>query len=202
MTRRLPSGGSFRRRLRLWAGLERNELCRPCDRVEAWLRVLTLAAFLLAAPLAAWGAGAVVYQASTHAEQVERSDRVRVDAVLLADARPVGVGFAVVPQVPVLAQWTAPDGSPRTGAILVGTSAPAGTVVPIWTDRAGNVAQPPREHDQTTMRTMVAATVAGLTVAVVLAGVRMAVRQALDRRRMAAWDAEWSRIAPRWMEYH
>lgn len=201
MTRRLPGGDPLRRRLRLWAGLERNELCRPCDRVEARLRVLLLIAFLLAAPFAAWAAGAVVYRASVEAEAVERSSRVRVDAVLLADARPVGVGFAAVPQVPVLARWTAADGSPRTGAILVAITAPAGTVVPIWTDRAGNVAEPPREHDQTTMRTSVAAMLAGFTVAGLFGAVKVGVRRVLNRRRMAAWDAEWSQVAPRWMEF-
>jgi hypothetical protein len=202
VTRTLRGGGSFRRRLRLWAGLERNALCRPCDRVQARVRVLLVVVFLLTAPLAAAGAAAAVYRASAHAEAVERSSRVRVDAVLLADARPVGGAFAAVPRIPVLARWTAADGSPRTGAILVSTTAPAGTVVPIWTDRAGNVAEPPRDHEQTTMRASVAAMVVGSTVALLLAAVQVTVRRTLNRRRMAAWDAEWSRVAPRWQEYH
>jgi hypothetical protein len=190
-----------RRRVRLWAGLERSPLCRPYDRLEARLCLLLAVVFLLAVPLAAWGAGAVVYRASAHAEQSQRSNRVLVDAQLLAAAHPVGIGFAAVPQVPVLARWTAADGTPRTGAILVGVTAPAGAVVPIWTDRAGNVAQPPRDRDQTAMRTSVAVVVAGFGLAALLGGVRMAVRRVFDRRRMAAWDAEWSRVAPRWMEH-
>jgi hypothetical protein len=189
------------RRARLWAGLERSPLCRPCDRLEARLRVLLVLLFLVTVPLAAWAAGAVVYRASTQTEQAQRADRVQVEAVLLAEAHPIGVGFAVVPQVPVPAQWTAPDGSPRSGAILVGTSAPAGTVVPIWTDRAGNVVEPPRDRDQTTMRTSVAAFVAGSMWAMLLAAVGMVVRRALDRQRMAAWDAEWAEVAPRWTEH-
>jgi hypothetical protein len=190
-----------RRRVRLWAGLERGPLCRPCDRLEGRLCVLLAVLFLLVVPLAAWGAGAAVYRASAQAEQAERSNRVLVDAVLLEEARPVGVGFAAVPQVPVLAQWTAADGTPRSGAILVGVTAPAGAVVPIWTDRAGNIAQPPRERDQTTMRTSVAAIVAAFGLAMVLGAVRMSVRRAFDRRRMAAWDAEWSQVAPRWTQH-
>jgi hypothetical protein len=192
---------SLRRRVRLWAGLERSPLCRPCDRREARLYVLLTLVFLLAVPLAAWGAGAAVYRTSAHTEQAEQSNRVLVDAVLLAEARPVGVGFAAMPQVPVPAQWTAADGSQRSGAILVGVTAPAGAVVPIWTDRAGNIAEPPRDRDQTTMRTSVAAIVAGFGLAMLLGCARMGVRCAFNRRRMAAWDAEWSQVAPRWTEH-
>jgi hypothetical protein len=106
-----------------------------------------------------------------------------------------------VPHLPVPARWTAADGSVRTGAILVSTSAAAGTVVPVWTDRAGNLVDPPRGHDQTVMRGSAAAMVAGLGLVMLLVGVRAAARRALDRRRMAAWDAEWSHVAARWTDH-
>jgi hypothetical protein len=185
------------RRLSRWAGLERSPLCRPCDRLEARVGTLLVLAFLLTAPLAAWLAGGAAYRASAQVEQVQRSERVATQAVLLADAGPITVGFAVVPQVPVAARWTAPDGSPRSGPVVVAMSAPAGTAVPIWTDRAGNVVDPPREHEQTVLRASVAAMVAGLVVAMLLAGARVGFRRAVDRRRMAGWDAEWSELASR-----
>ncbi len=185
------------RRLSRWAGAERSPLCRPCDRLEARVGALLVLAFLLTAPLAACLAGGAAYRASAQTEQVERSERAATRAVLLANAGPVAVGFAVVPQVPVLARWTAPDGSPRTGPIVVTMSAPAGTEVPIWTDRAGNVVDPPREHEQTVLRASVAAMVAGFVVAMLLGGARAGVRRAVDRRRMAGWDAEWSELASR-----
>lgn len=185
-------------RLERWAGLQRSPLCRPCDRVEARVGALLVLAFLLTAPLAAWLAGGAAYRASAHVEQVERSERVATQAVLLADAGPIAVGFAVVPQIPVAARWTAPDGSPRSGLVVVAMSAPAGTAVPIWTDRAGNVVDPPREHEQTVLRASVAATVAGFVVAMLLTGVRAGVRRTVNRRRMAGWDAEWSELASRW----
>jgi hypothetical protein len=190
----------LRRRFRLWAGLEQSPLCRPCDRLEARLRALLVLVFVLAVPLAAWAAGAAVYRVSARTEQAERSDRVLVHAELLAEARPIGVGFAAVPQVPVPAQWTAADGSQHSGAILVGMTAPAGAVVPIWTDRAGNITEPPRDRDQTTMRTSVAAIAAGSGLALLLYGGWLALRRAFNRRRMAAWDAEWCQVAPRWPE--
>jgi hypothetical protein len=185
-------------RLERWAGLARSPLCRPCDRLEARVGALLVLAFLLIAPLAAWLAGGAAYRASAHVEQAERSERVATQAVLLANAGQVGVRFAVVPQVPVAAQWTAPDGSPRTGQVVVAMSAPAGTAVPIWTDRAGNLVERPREHDQTVLRASVAAMVAVFGLAMLLTGVRAGVRRAVDRRRMAGWDAEWSELASRW----
>jgi hypothetical protein len=199
VTRFIRSG--VRRRLRLWVGFEHSPLCRPCDRLEARLRVLLVLVFMLAVPFVAWAAGAAVYRTSAHTEQSERSNRILVDAVLLAESHPVGVGFAAVPQVPVPAQWTAADGSQHSGAILVGVTAPAGAVVPIWTDRAGNIAEPPRGRDQTTMRTSVAAIVAGAGLALLLGGVRLAVWSVLNRRRMAGWDAEWTQVAPKWTEH-
>jgi hypothetical protein len=158
---------------------------------------LLVLAFLLTAPLAMWLAGGAAYRASAHTEQVERSQRVAMQAVLLADAGPIAIGFGVVPQVPVAARWTAPDGSPRTGVIVVAMSAPAGTAVSIWTDRAGNVVDPPREHEQTVLRASVAVMVAGSGLVLLLLAVRAGVRRAVDRRRMAGWDAEWSELASR-----
>jgi hypothetical protein len=163
--------------------------------------VLLVVVYLLAAPLAGWCAGNAAYHASTRTERAERADRTLTHAVLLVDASPVAVGFAVVPKVPVPARWTAPDGSERTGAIVVSMSAPAGTAVPIWTDPAGNRVDPPRDRDQTLMRASVAAMVAGLGLTLLLAGARAALRRTLNRRRMAAWDAEWSLVAPRWTSH-
>lgn len=200
MTRFIRDGGTLRRRIRLWTGWERSPLCRPDDRLEARLCVLLAVVFLLVVPVSAWGAGTAVYRASTQAERSERSNRVLVEARLLADAHQVGFGLGTVPEVPVLARWTAADGTERTGAILVGVTAPAGTVVPIWTDRAGNLVQPPRDRDQTAMRTSAAAIGAAFVAAALLGLVRLLMRRAFDRRRMAAWDDEWSLVASRWTE--
>ncbi len=160
--------------------------------------MLLAMAFLLAAPLVAWSAGGSAYRVSTGVERAERAQRLPTEAVLLADANSGTVGFAVVPQVPVAARWTAADGTERVGAVVVSANASAGTVIPIWTDHAGDVVGPPREHDQTVMRASVAGAAAVLGLTALLAGVRLAVRRHLDRRRMAVWDAEWAWVAARW----
>jgi len=41
--------------------------------------------------------------------------------------------------------------------------------------------------------------VAGLTLLVIVSA--LAIRRTLDRRRMAAWDAEWSATGPHWCNY-
>ncbi|MGA2827700.1 MAG: hypothetical protein ABSF03_16500 [Streptosporangiaceae bacterium] len=41
--------------------------------------------------------------------------------------------------------------------------------------------------------------VAGLTLLVIVSA--LVIRRILDRRRMAAWDAEWSATGPPWCNY-
>lgn len=188
------------RRARRFLGLDRNPLWRPVDRIDAWLTVLLAATFLVAGPVVAWQTGVAAYREAMFAERIARLDHVRVDAVLLEDAVLTYSGSDTAPLVqnPVPARWNGPDGSPHRGMIVPASPGPAGTVVPVWTDAAGNRTAPPRMVGDMELEGIRTGLVALLALGGVLAGVGTLVRQMTNRRRLAWWAGEWTFVEPRW----
>jgi hypothetical protein len=78
------------------------------------------------------------------------------------------------------------------------SGATAGSTVPVWVDRVGRLADPPLGRAQLLTRAHLAEEVAVGAFAIVLITACWLARRALDRRRMAAWDADWLATAPRW----
>jgi hypothetical protein len=76
--------------------------------------------------------------------------------------------------------------------------AAAGSTVKIWVNQAGRLTDSPLQHSQVTGRAIVAQVLAVTALGVVLIIVGWAARWALDRRRLAAWEAEWLASGPRW----
>jgi hypothetical protein len=70
--------------------------------------------------------------------------------------------------------------------------------VPVWLDRAGHVQTPPLTAAQARERVITAAAAALAALAVLLAGLGVAGRCVLNRRRLAAWEAAWRLTGPRW----
>ena len=176
----------------------RNPLWRTTDRIQAAVTRTLIGVFLLGAPLVAVHAGETAYRAGVHAEWVERADRWRDTAELLADA---GDTFSMEYSldgltVPALVAWTGPDGIRRTGYVLTAPGTNAGSTVPVWTDRTGAQVDAPRRHEQTVSRTVASAALAVAGLLVVLLGIGVAVRHLLNRRRLAHWEAEWARVEP------
>jgi hypothetical protein len=101
-------------------------------------------------------------------------------------------------QVRVLARWRGPGTAPRTGEVLATSGSPAGSAVTVWLDASGKLAGPPLQPGQITDRIIVVAVLAPTVLALsLLTALRLAERLA-DRRRLAAWDAAWSRVGPQW----
>ena len=123
--------------------------------------------------------------------------------VLLAPA-PLGVqvgaaGHALreVP-VPVAVRYTPPDGIERRADMLVSGPLPAGTRVPVWVDRAGDIAPAPTGRYEAMRNAVVGAlTVLGAT-ALVLGGIWLGVRRVLDRIDADRWEREWAQVEPQW----
>jgi hypothetical protein len=67
-------------------GLDGNPLRRASDRAEAWIRVGLVAVFLIAGPLAALGAGHLVYHAEITGAPVQATRTHLVKAALLQPA--------------------------------------------------------------------------------------------------------------------
>ncbi len=179
---------------------DRNPLRRASDRVETAVLGLLLAAFLAAAPFAAHAAGTWASARFTAEQRTQVSAVHQVRAVLLQAPLSWNADLYGVAPGPVAdARWTAPDGHPCTGLIPVpSSSAAAGSTVLVWTDRVGQLAYPPLQHGQVAGRVALAEGLAVLVLAVALIVAARLARWALDRRRLAGWDADWLATGPRW----
>lgn len=178
--------------------LDRNPLRRRSDRAETAVLAVLAAAFLAGAPVAALATGAWE-TAAAHREQVaQEAERYRVPAVVLetADLPTVAGGSIAEPEAE--ARWTAPDGATIASQIPVVSGTQAGTTVRIWVTREGAITQPPMLDSQVKGQVSLAETGAVAALAVTLAVVGAAARKVLDRRRIAAWEAEWRAAGPRW----
>lgn len=185
---------------RLSLGLARNPLHRPVDRLQACIMAGLLAAFLAGAPLAAVAAGGWVHAAGLREQRAQRSWH-QVPAVL-RQAAPRQAAFRHwSPATWVRASWTPPGGRPRAWLVPAPPGAPAGSTIKIWAQRTGPIAGTPLTGEQITARSITAAMIAVACLAIVVAGLAKAARWLLDRRRLAAWEADWASTGPRWTRH-
>jgi hypothetical protein len=191
-----PGLGWLRRRLwGLWP--DRNPLRRRYDRAEAAILAGLVAAFLIGGPLAALAAGRWAYDSTARAERAELSTLHQVPAVLLTTAT---VQQAWSPAT-ARAWWSGPGGARRTGQVPAPAGSPAGTTVKVWMDAAGWPAEPPPRHTQMAGNAVLAAMVTVFALALVLGGAGRLGRRLADRRRLAAWEAEWRATGPKWSRH-
>jgi hypothetical protein len=177
--------------------LDRNPLRRGSDRAETIVIGALLAAFLAAAPFAAYAAGAWGHDSAARQAQAQRASLVQVTATLLWSA-PILAGYGSGSGFAAEARWRAPDGPVRTGELFVTPDAAASHSTRIWVDQTGRLTNPPLSGDQMTGRAQLAAGVAVGTLAAVLGMAGWLVRRSLDHRRLSGWDAEWLANGPRW----
>ena len=197
--RRRPKRPSSHWLSRLLRGrrFDRNPLRRKSDRAETAVLALLLAAFLVAAPFAGHAAGSRAYAIAARNAQAEQASAHRVPATLL-QAVPSWSDYSQAPAAGVAARWRAPDGQVRTGQVFPPSGAPAGSTVMVWTNRAGQLTDPPLRHTQVVNQADLAAGGAIGFLAITLTVVSWLARRSLDRRRLAAWDADWLAHGPRW----
>ncbi len=169
---------------------DRNPLRRASDRVETAVLAVLVIAFVVAAPFAALTAGSYVLGRAQQAQLSQQASSYQVPArVLRLDSQGTVYGD---PQAQ--ARWTAHDGKVITGEITVPLGATVGSTQWLWTTANGQVTNPPLEDSQVTGQAYFAEGLAVFTVALLLAITGLVARWALDKRRMAAWDAEWRRL--------
>lgn len=186
------------RRLTRRLGRERNPLRRRSDLIEAWIAPVAIAAFLVLGPLVAATTGLWV-RADNAATRHAQLSWQQVPAVLLAAAPgPMMSDNGANSWVDwTSARWTA-EGQLRIGKVPAAAGTPAGSTVPVWLDRAGNVRLPAMTPAQTERRVIGAASMALAAVAMLLAGLALVSRRVLDRQRLAAWEAAWLVVGPQW----
>jgi hypothetical protein len=176
---------------------DRNPLRRGIDRLETGLLVGLFVALAVVTPFAARLVGHASYLSSLHERQEQVATRHEVKAVLTANAGPV-TGYSLSAYVLTPAAWTSFGGVARSGEVPAAPGTPKGTAITVWTDANGYLDSPPlalsevaSQADAATIGVFVAAGVLYITAAA-------AIRQLANRRRMAAWDADWVTTAPMW----
>jgi hypothetical protein len=179
----------------LWP--DRNPLRRTLDRVESAVVTGLAAAFLAGAPLAVIGAAHAAYGVAARTARTQHADWHQVPAVLLTSFPIAMAGY----QPTVRAMWTAPDGARRTGMVPVPPVTQAGGTVRVWVDAAGWLTGPPLQPSQVRGQTLLAALFAPVALGLVLLCAGQLARGLLARQRLAAWDAEWQAVGPRWTRH-
>jgi hypothetical protein len=176
---------------RLWP--DRNPLRRTLGRVEAAVGAVLAVALLAGAPLAAIAAGHFSSSIGSRAAYSQQAAWHQVPAMLLASVPASGLNQNQVP-----ARWVAPDGRRRTGHIPVPLGAKTGATVMVWVDVAGRLTGPPLQPRRVRDQVEFAPILAFITVCVIVLCVGHLAFGALDRRRLAAWEADWRAIEPKW----
>ena len=85
-----------------------------------------------------------------------------------------------------------------TGELPVPAYSSAGAKVRVWTTRGGQLTSPPMSESQVASMAQLGELAGAAAVAVLLAAIGALARSSLDKRRMAAWDADWQSTGPRW----
>src|SRR5258708_1824214 len=184
-------------------GLGRNPLRRRTDRIEAWVSAGLLAAFLIGAPLAWTGAGRWVYQGGVREQRAQQSWHQTPAVLLHAAPGMPSYEFRLSWQstVPVPAEWLGPRGQHRFGEVPARVGSRAGQTVQVWVNGSGRATGPPLRGYELARRVVGAEVLAPVALAVVLLSLAWAVRRLLNRRRLAAWEAAWASIGPRWARH-
>lgn len=177
--------------------LDRNPLRRAADRVETFTIMLLAVAFLVAAPFAASASGSWAHAAAQRTELAQAASRLQVTAVVVSPPAPPSVAQGAFVST-AQARWTAPDGAVVTGLVPVPVGTGVGARLPQWTTRDGQLTSEPLNGSQVASLTVLGAVtgVAALAAALALAGILA--QRSLNRRRLAAWDADWQSTGPRW----
>jgi hypothetical protein len=168
--------------------LDGNPLRRRSDRIEALGLAFALVLFtagLVAAPML----GGALYEQSRAEVETGRWVTATVTKTA-ATARPVPEGS--VSPVWTAARWAGPDGRVVTGQVPVRLGAEAGTAVRVWFDGSGQPSERPRQQAELVAQGVAAGLAVALLTGLVALLFAAVLRHVLDRRRYAAWDAEWA----------
>jgi hypothetical protein len=171
----------------LWP--DHNPLRRASDRAEAGVVAALAVAFLLGAPVVTLAVWHLAMATSFTAANAERAGWRPVPARLVTSA-PYSYGY----DVSVAARWRAPGGAEHRGWIPVLPGSRAGTVVTVWAGRTGQLTRSPLTRSQAAIQATCTAAITVPCWGMVLLCLGVLSRRLLDRRRLAAWDADWAAV--------
>ena len=195
-----PTDTALRRSLR-WFTLGSGPLKRGSDRLQVAGRLVVVLALLAASPLAVAATTVTTARFEARAE-AGAAERSRVDAVLLEDAPEAagsGYGDQEPVNVPARAVWPVPGGAERQGVVLVRHHTAAGTAVPVWVNRDGNVTSAPLDRSRADSSAMTIGAVILLGVPLVTWTLYALLCTALDAHRQRRWAQGWAAVEPEWV---
>lgn len=194
--------------VRAIAGLWRwrhNPLRRTTDVVEAWVALAAAALMLVAAPLVGTTTGSLTEEALHQAIRAQHAERHKVTATVVRTVTQPPVdpdpetASARDGHRRVVANWTTPDGSSRSGTVTTGIpTATPGDRFALWTDHEGRPVSRPMDADTATAHAMLAGFGVAVATGAAVEGMRRLVVWRLVLRRHAAWDSEWAKTGPDW----
>jgi hypothetical protein len=188
-----PGATRLDRFVRRWR-FDRNPLRRPIDRLETAVLALLVVAFLIGAPFAALATGAIVHGLARQAQLAQEASLRQVTATVLTLTPPPASSYYSPWQAK--ARWTAPDGREVTNEVPVPFGTAGGAKLEVWTDFTGDLSTAPLLDSQVADQTDFAEVLGVIVSAGVLALAGALTRWMLNKRRMAAWDADWQAAGP------
>ncbi|MFF8845581.1 hypothetical protein ACF08N_23150 [Streptomyces sp. NPDC015127] len=183
-----------------------NPLRRATDLAEAWLALVAALLLLTAAPVVGWITGTLTDESLRQSVRIQRQQRHATTATVLGPATVAGPAAADPESAAaseqrraVAAEWTAPDGTRRTGTLSAGLrSSRAGTTFRVWTDSSGRIMPRPMEPATARVHATLAGIGAGLASGLLVECGRRLVLWRLVRRRLADLDRAWAAVGPDW----
>ncbi|OZE76355.1 hypothetical protein CH306_05205 [Rhodococcus sp. 15-725-2-2b] len=169
-----------------------NPLMRLPGRIERAAVAVGIAVLLLLIPVAAT-IGSVTYSDLSLRSQQQRAEYVRVDARVIdatKSARSDTDGVTTVAGTATV-QWSAPDGSLRSGATDVPSALRVGDTTPIWRDADGNLVRAPATAAGAVVNGAATAVFVWFLGALVIGGLVDLTTKAGERSRMRQWDRDW-----------
>jgi hypothetical protein len=177
--------------VRRWR-FDRNPLRRATDRAETAVLAVLVAAFLVGTPFAALATGAWVHGMARQAQLAQEASRRQVTAIVLAVTAPPAGSEELAWQAS--ARWKAPNGHAVTHEIPAPPGIAAGGKVQLWTDLTGDLTTAPLLDSQVAGQTVSGEALGVLASATVLTLAGAVALWTLNKRRMAAWDADWRAV--------
>jgi len=162
-------------------------------------RAAAVAALLVGGPAAAAAAGHAVYLSGLRAGRAQAAAWRGIPAVVLR-VTPLATGWyrSMPPPAWLSVRWTSPARTTRTGETMGTTKVVPDSTITVWIDGHGRLTHRPLSRADVISRAIGAALATPLALALLLAVILRAESLALDRRRLAAWEAEWSAVEPEW----
>ncbi|WP_030776402.1 hypothetical protein [Streptomyces sp. NRRL S-920] len=194
--------------MRAIAGLWRwrhNPLRRGTDLAEAWVALVALMLILVAVPVIGTLTADRSREALLTSVREQREARHAIVGTVLRkiSAPPLDpdpeTSSARDAHSRVLARWSAPDGTDRSGVVVARLDAPRpGDRFRLWTDERGRVVGRPLDSATATAHAALAGLGAATASVALIEGARRLVLWHIVRGRHARLDQAWAKAGPDW----